>query len=102
MLDASYALAIAPVALAVIARALPKTCNYELRHGPTVVYQGISNDVSRRVAEHRRDGKLFTNVRVTHWSFFRFLARRREILGLEQYRRAHGGSNPRYNRRDAG
>lgn len=102
MSDASLALALAPVAFAVIARALPKTCNYELKHGRAVVYRGISNDVLRRVAEHRREGKLFTHVRVTHWSFFRFLARRREVLALAKYRRTHSGKNPRYNRRNGG
>jgi hypothetical protein len=47
MLDASFALA--PVACAVIARAFPKTCNYELKHGRASVYRGISN-VFRRAA----------------------------------------------------
>lgn len=102
MLDASYAFALAPVAFAVIARVLPRTCNYELKYGRAVVYRGISNDVLRRAAEHRREGKLFTHVQVTHWSFFRFLARRREVLALAQYRKAHSGKNPRYNRRDRG
>lgn len=105
MVDATVALAfapLAPVVFFVATRVIPRTCNYELKYRHRVVYRGITNNLSRRLAEHRRDGKHFTHARVTAWSFFRVLARRREIFALAQYRRGHGGENPHYNRRDRG
>ena len=99
MVEASVTLM---VAILIAVRTMPRTYIYELKLGRLVVYRGMSKDVRRRLDEHRRDGKVFTHHRVIHWSFFRSLARRREVLALAQYRRGHGGANPRYNRRNSG
>jgi hypothetical protein len=105
MLEDSVALVISPLAslaLFLVGKVLPKTWNYELKDGHQTVYRGITKNPSRRFAEHRRDGKRFTHARIIGWSFFRAWARRREVRALAEYRRAHGGRNPRYNRRDRG
>ncbi len=102
MLEGPVALAIpylASFAIVFVAKVMPKTCNYELKDRHRVVYRGITNNLVRRLAEHQRDGKQFTHARITSWSFFRWRARWNERRDLAQYRRGHGGHNPRYNRR---
>lgn len=90
------------VAILIAVKTMPRTYIYELKLGRLVVYRGMTKDMLRRLAEHRRAGKVFTHHCVIHWSFFRSFARRREALALAQYRRGHGGTNPRYNRRKSG
>jgi len=70
---------------------------YELRHKGQVVYRGISNDVERRVREHKRDGKRFTTVWKSASPFCRKNALKYEKDGVQIYKRGHG-KRPRYNK----
>lgn len=71
------------------------TVNYVLRDGKKIVYQGITKDYNRRIAEHKRDGKKFTSssssVKRTRNS-----ALQHEANDLERYRR-NQGKLPKYN-----
>lgn len=40
------------------------TYNYELRSGHKTVYRGVTNNLERRMREHRRDGKKFTHATI--------------------------------------
>lgn len=71
--------------------------NYELRQGHTVVYRGITNDMKRRVTEHRASGKKFTSVNKVGSAKTRAGARVAEKKSLQQYRNSHHGKNPKYN-----
>lgn len=37
------------------------TYNYNLKVGNTIVYKGTTNNLEKREAEHKADGKKFTN-----------------------------------------
>ena len=77
-----------------------KTYRYTLRDKGKIVYYGINNDLERREAEHRDEGKRFGSMkqegpRVTHQT-----AENWEEQRLEGYRSTHRGRNPRYNDTD--
>ncbi len=78
------------------------TYNYELRNGHTVVYRGISTDISRRVSQHKASGKKFTSVSQVGIAKTRKGARKAESASLQRYRNNHSGNNPKYNKTDHG
>lgn len=78
------------------------TYNYTLKNGNQTVYQGITNDPSRRMAEHVQSGKEFTSMVHTTYPTTRETARAREASGLEHYRATHDGINPKYNKTNHG
>lgn len=73
------------------------TVNYTLYQGNKIVYHGITNDLDRRVAEHKDSGKDFSrcdcSVKRTRES-----ALQHETEDLERYQRNHDGKLPKYNR----
>lgn len=71
---------------------------YELKQGNKIVYVGISNAPSRREAEHASDDKKFSNMKIVGPAVTEESARKWEQERLEQYRQAHGGGNPKYNK----
>lgn len=70
---------------------------YELRDGRRIVYIGITNNPPRREPEHESEGKQFTNMNVVGPAVTKESAEQWEKKRLEQYRRSHGGKNPKYN-----
>ena len=78
------------------------THNYTLNDGNKIVYKGITNNPSRRMAEHERSGKEFTKMVYDTYPTTRETARAREASGLEHYRNTHNGANPKYNKTDHG
>jgi len=78
------------------------TYNYTLKEGNRIVYQGITNNPERRMAEHERSGKEFTSMVYNTYPTTRETAREREASGLERYRDNHNGANPKYNKTNHG
>lgn len=76
--------------------------NYELKSKNTIVYRGQTNDLNRRMAEHRRDGKKFTHMRKIGNAKTRAGALEAEKKLLDTYRKSHGGRNPKYNETNHG
>ena len=62
-------------------------------------YYGVTNNPSRRAAEHRESGKLARGdrFRVETRPVSRTKAERVESAKLASYRRSHGGQNPQHN-----
>ena len=71
---------------------------YELRDRRRIVYVGITDDPARREDEHRLEGKHFTSMNLIKPAVTKESAERWEEERLEQYRRSHGGKNPKYNK----
>lgn len=71
---------------------------YELRDRRKIVYVGITDDPVRREAEHKSQGKHFTKMNTVGPAVTKNSAEQWEEGRLEQYRRSHGGKNPRYNK----
>jgi len=71
---------------------------YELRDNRKFVYAGITDDPSRREMEHESERKRFTSMHVVGPAVTKESAEQWEEERLEQYRRSHGGKNPRYNK----
>jgi len=71
---------------------------YELRDQGKIVYVGITDDPERREGEHQNEGKHFTSVNIVGPAVTKNSAELWEEKRLEQYRRSHGGKNPRYNK----
>lgn len=71
---------------------------YELKDGNKIVYIGITDDPSRREAQHRQEGKRFSHMRVVGLAVTIDTAQKWEKERLETYRKSHSGKNPRYNR----
>lgn len=74
------------------------TARYSLSDGQKIVYFGITDDLERRVAQHRAEGLRFTNVRKEGPLVSRESALEWESGRLDTYRRNHGGRSPRYNK----
>ena len=82
-----------------------KTVTYDLVRGQgnRVVYRGTtSQDLERRSAQHRGEGKKFDRIVQTSRRMTEDGARRQEAENLARYRRSHGGRNPLYNETDDG
>ena len=73
------------------------TVTYELKDGNRVVYVGTTNDPERREAEHKNNGKEFTNMTITSVKMSDDSAKKRESERLATYRR-NQGKNPKYNK----
>ena len=73
---------------------------YELRDQGKIVYVGETNNPERREEEHKNQGKRFGSINVIGPAVTRDSAEKWEEKRLEQYRRSHGGKNPRYNETD--
>lgn len=74
------------------------TVNYNLKVGNKVVYKGTTNDLEKREAEHRRDGKEFTHIQQVGNKKTPEGADKVETDQLETYRKNHQGDNPEYNK----
>lgn len=71
------------------------TVNYVLFDGRKVVYHGITNNLKRRIAEHKGDGKKFTRFSFSAKKT-RKSALKHEAEVLKRYRR-NQGKFPKYN-----
>ena len=78
------------------------TYNYQLKDGNKIVYEGITNNPSRRLNEHLNAGKRFTKMEHNTYPTSRSTAKTREAEGLAHYRSTHNGNNPKYNKTDHG
>lgn len=78
------------------------TVNYNLKDGKKVVYKGTTNDLSKREAEHRRDGKTFSHIQQVGNKKTSNGASKEEARQLSVYRKNNGGKNPKYNKTDNG
>lgn len=74
------------------------TVTYELKQSRKVVYRGTTNNPAAREAAHRADGKVFDRLVPTSRRMTADGAKAKEKQSLENYRRNHGGKNPKYNR----
>jgi len=73
---------------------------YELRDKHKLVYVGITDDPTRREAEHKNDGKKFTTMNVVGPKVTKDSAERWEEKRLETYCKNHAGRTPRLNKTD--
>jgi predicted GIY-YIG superfamily endonuclease len=80
-----------------VARSKRNYYRYELRERRRIVYIGITNNPKRREDEHKSEGKRFTRMGIVGPAVTQASAEKWEAKRLEQYRRTHGGKNPRYN-----
>lgn len=67
------------------------------KHG-RVVYIGQTNNPRARNAEHQLEGKEFLELKTERRGMTEAQADKWEREWLSEYRRRHGGRNPRYNR----
>ncbi len=70
---------------------------YALYEGRKKVYIGTTDNPKRRVREHEMEGKRFTRMEVTSRRMTEDSAMKKEAEQIQNYRRAHGGKNPRHN-----
>ena len=70
---------------------------YKLKTGKKTCYHGITNNLNRRVAEHKKTKKFTTAVKVGK-KCTRSSAAKWERQSLSAYRKNHNGKNPRYNK----
>lgn len=82
--------------------ATKKEKTYALMNGNKTVYIGKTEDMDRRIEEHKAEGKVFTRAKVTSRSISEATALAREAEQLEKYRKTHKGKNPQYNKTDHG
>lgn len=73
------------------------TFNCNLKQGHKIVYKGTTNDLEKRAREHEADGKKFTHIQQIGRVKTEAGANRQEARQLSNYRKNHGGFNPRYN-----
>lgn len=71
---------------------------YELKDANTIVYYGISDQLSEREEQHQRSDKDFTHMNVITGVMFRKNALEREKEEIQRYQRQHGGNPPKYNK----
>ncbi len=74
------------------------TTRYELRDKGKKVYVGITDDLDRRVEEHKNEGKRFTSARKVGAKVSRETAEDWEQKSIEAYKSGHRGRGPRYNK----
>ena len=74
------------------------TVNYVLKDGKKIVYFGSTNDPDRRMEEHKKEGKQFTQMIVLTRRMTKDGAKAKEEERLATYRKGHGGKNPKYNK----
>ena len=73
---------------------------YHLKQGNKVVYVGITDNPERREQQHRDAGKMFSKLKTVGPVVKKDTAEKWEEDALKQYRSAHKGRNPRYNKTD--
>jgi predicted GIY-YIG superfamily endonuclease len=73
------------------------TQTYELKQKGKVVYKGTTNDLERREAEHKKEGKKFTKMTPTSRKMTEDGAKKKEAKELGTYRK-NQGKNPKYNK----
>lgn len=73
------------------------TCNYKLKDKNKIVYQGVTNDIDRRLKEHARSGKKFTSCEYSA-KRTRNSALQHEAEDLKRYR-SNQGRLPKYNKK---
>lgn len=78
------------------------TYKYLLVDGNEVVYVGITNDLERRNAEHRSEGKEFTDIVQDGEITTRDAAEKWEEKMIAMYKNDHNGKRPKYNQNDSG
>ena len=74
------------------------TVLYILLDGKKIVYKGTTNDPERREKEHKKKGKQFTELKIISRKMTEKGAKEKEEQDLVQYRKNHGGRNPKYNK----
>ena len=74
------------------------TVTYRLYDGNEIVYIGTTNDTERREKVHKKEGKQFTKLEITSRKMTEEGAKEKEAEDLAQYRKNHGGRNPKYNK----
>ena len=79
-----------------------KSQTYALWNKRKKVYIGESEDPQKRAEKHADEGKKFTRVEITSRPMKPENAEKRETEQLKNYRRGHGGKNPKYNKTDEG
>ena len=75
---------------------------YALKEGYQMVYIGQTNDIERRLEEHRNEGKKFDSREIIGRFPTESEARKEEERKLQEYRSRNGGRNPKYNETDHG
>lgn len=66
------------------------------------LYYGITNDLERREAEHRNDGKKFDQMIQVGRATTREAALNWETAAIQDYKDNHRGRLPKYNQNDTG
>lgn len=75
---------------------------YECYQGNKLVYVGITNDMTRREAEHRADGMQFSTMRKVGNITTQEGASNWETNRIQTYQKNHGGDTPKYNKNNTG
>jgi len=70
---------------------------YKLKDRKKTCYHGITNNLKRRIAEHKKT-KKFTSVEKVGKKCTKKSAKKWESQSLKSYRKNHGGKNPKYNK----
>lgn len=79
------------------------TRKYELRdNSGKTLYIGITNDLDRREAEHRADGKRFAELVQIGRATTRDAANQWETAAIQDYKDSHRGHLPKYNKNESG
>ena len=71
---------------------------YILKRGNKVVYFGVSNNLKRRLSEHKRAGFKFTSMSKNGPAVSKQSALNWERSSIKKYKKSHGGKSPEYNK----
>jgi len=72
---------------------------YTLKRGNKIVYFGITNNLKRRLSEHKQTGSKFTSMSKIGPAVSRQSALNWERSSKKKYKKSHKGELPEYNNR---
>ncbi|MBA7514085.1 hypothetical protein ES705_06109 [subsurface metagenome] len=71
---------------------------YILKRGNKIVYFGVTNDLKRRLSEHKRAGLKFNSMSKNGPTVSKQSAFNWEIASIKKYKKSHSGKSPEYNK----
>lgn len=71
---------------------------YILKRGNKIVYFGVTNDLKRRLSEHKRAGLKFNSMSKNGPTVSKQSAFNWERASIKKYKKSHSGKSPEYNK----
>lgn len=71
---------------------------YILKRGKKIVYFGVTNDLKRRVSEHKREGLKFTSMSKNGPAVSKQSAFNWKRDSIKKYKKSHASKSAEYNK----